>query len=627
MQARKLNYDTVAFRNLSRAAHDSFPANTSHLHKWRNMSDITATQDGSVNPENRNPLADHHGAFGPEGHPRRWTILAVLVVSLLVVVLDNTILNIALPTIQRDLQASQSELVWAVDAYVLVFAALLFTWGVLGDRIGRKKVLIIGLSLFALASAIAAFSVSAGMLIGMRAVMGIGGAAVLPTTLAIITVVFPPHERGKAIGAWAGAVGAAVALGPVLGGTLLQHPQWFEWLVGNEWGSVFLINVPIVIVGLIAIVKVVPETKNPNPRALDIPGLLISITGLALLIYGIIHASETREWLAPSVVIPVLLGIAIIGLFLWIESRSDHASFDVGLFRNRGYAVSLTAVSLAFFALSGITFVLPFYLQVLRGYDTLIAGLCFLPFAVGQIIAAPRSAAMVNKFGYKSVMSVGLGSVAVALGALAFLQLDTPLWIVLVVFFIFGFGMGNVIAPASTVMQNVLPLARAGAGSAVQNTVRQVGGALGVAIIGTVLATRYASNVDPYLADLPAQISDSAKELASESVIGTVSVLEQASSSGLAAETVNQLRQGSFEAFLNASHITALISTAIILIAFFVVLFGLPHIDPPQKMHPTSPMPNPDPAHASTSTVIEAEFSNYPAEAAEEIEPSPDSKV
>ena len=221
--------------------------------------------------------------------------MSVLVVSLLVVVLDNTILNIALPTIQRELDASQSELIWAIDAYVLVFAALLFSWGVMGDRIGRKKVLIIGLTIFGVASAIAAFSASSGMLIGMRAVMGVGGAAVLPTTLAIITVVFPPHERGKAIGAWAAAVGAAVALGPVLGGILLQHPSWFEWLLGNMWGAVFLINVPIVIIGVIAIARVVPETKNPQPRALDIPGLLLSVTGLGLLIYGIIHASETRD--------------------------------------------------------------------------------------------------------------------------------------------------------------------------------------------------------------------------------------------------------------------------------------------------------------------------------------------
>ncbi len=565
---------------------------------------------------------DIHGAFGPEGHPKRWAILAVLVVSLLVVVLDNTILNIALPTIQRELGATQSQLVWAVDSYVLVFAALLFSWGVIGDRIGRKKVLIIGLSIFAVSSAIAAFSSSPGMLIGMRAVMGIGGAAVLPTTLAIITVVFPPYERGKAIGVWAGAVGAAVALGPVLGGILLQHPSWFEWLLGNAWGSVFLVNVPIVIIALIAIVRVVPETKNPLPRALDIPGLLLSITGLALLIFGIIHASETRDWLAPSVVIPAFAGVALIALFLWIESRSDHASFDVALFKNRGYAVSLIAVSLPFFALSGITFVLPFYLQILRGFDTLSAGLAFVPFAVGQIIAATRSAAMVEKFGYRAVMSVGLGAVAVALGALSVIQIDTPIWLVLVVFFIFSFGLGNVMAPASTVMQNVLPLARAGAGSAVQNTVRQVGGALGVAVIGTILATRYASNVEPFLGNLPAEIPDRAKEIASESIIGTVSVLNQAAESGVPAATVDQLRAGAFEAFLNASHITSMISTVIVIIAFLIVLIGLPKIDPPQKMKIEAPTQVPDPAHSDINAVIEAEFSNYETDVAQEINPN-----
>jgi DHA2 family multidrug resistance protein-like MFS transporter len=538
---------------------------------------------------------DSHGAFGTDGHPRRWAILSVLVVSLLVVVLDNTILNIALPTIQRELDASQSELIWAIDAYVLVFAALLFSWGVMGDRIGRKKVLIIGLTIFGVASAIAAFSASSGMLIGMRAVMGVGGAAVLPTTLAIITVVFPPHERGKAIGAWAAAVGAAVALGPVLGGILLQHPSWFEWLLGNMWGAVFLINVPIVIIGVIAIARVVPETKNPQPRALDIPGLLLSVTGLGLLIYGIIHASETRDWLAPSVLIPAFVGIALIALFLWIESRSDHASFDVALFKNRGYAVSLAAISLSFFALTGIMFMLPFYLQILRGFDPLSAGLSFIPFAVGQIIAAPRSATMVNRFGYRAVMSFGLGAVAVALGALSFIQIDTPIWLILTVFFIFGFGLGNVIAPASTVMQNVLPLARAGAGSAVQNTVRQVGGALGVAVIGTILATRYAQNVEPFLANLPAEISDRAKDLGSESIIGTVSVLDQAAERGAPASIIDQLQSGAFEAFLNASQITSMISTAVVLIAFFIVLIGLPKIYPPQKIKIEEPNQVPDP--------------------------------
>lgn len=580
---------------------------------------MSSPADQERSPQNFTLQPD--GGFGVDGHPKRWAILSVLVVSLLVVVLDNTILNIALPTIQRDLEASQSELVWAVDSYVLVFAALLFTWGVLGDRIGRKKVLIIGLVIFTSASALAAFSTSPGMLIGTRALMGIGGAAVLPTTLAIITVVFPPHERGKAIGMWAGAVGAAVALGPVLGGILLQHPQWFSWVLGNDWGSVFLINVPIVIVGLIAIVRVVPETRNPHPRALDIPGLVISITGLGLLIYGIIHASETRDWLAPSVLIPSIAGVVIIALFLWIEKRSDHASFDVSLFRNRGYAISLSAVTLAFFAMSGVTFVLPFYLQVVRGFDTLTAGLSFVPFAIGQIIAAPRSAALVNKIGYRAVMSIGLGLVVIALVGLTQIELDTPMWIVLVIFFLFGLGMGNVIAPASTVMQNVLPLARAGAGSAVQNTVRQVGGALGVAVIGTILATRYAANIEPFLGRLPAEIPEQAKSVASDSIIATAGVLDQAAASGVPISTVETLRAGAFEAFLSATHVTTWISVSVVIIALFLVLFGLPKISAPSRVVPNEQIPELDPAGASTDAVIEAEFSHYRTDAAAEYVP------
>jgi EmrB/QacA subfamily drug resistance transporter len=512
-----------------------------------------------------------------EGHPQRWAILGVLVVSLLVVVLDNTVLNIALPTIQRDLSTSQSELVWAVDSYILSFAALLFTWGVLGDRYGRRRILMIGLSLFAGASAICAFSVNAQMLIGFRALMGVGGAAVLPVTLAIITVVFPKHERGKAIGAWAGAVGAAVALGPVLGGLLLQHPQWSEWLTGNQWGSVFLINVPIVAIGLVGIARVVPETLNPSPSRLDFQGLVVSVVGLVALIYGIIHASETKEWLTASVLLPIGFGLVVLAAFVVIEARSDHRSFDVSLFRNRGYAVSLTAVSLSFFALSGITFSLPFYLQVLRGFDTLQAGLCFLPFAVGQLIAAPRSAKMVVRFGYRWVMTGGLVVVAISLFGLAAINLTTPLWLVLTAFFGFGFGMGNVIAPASTLMQNVLPLARAGAGSAVQNTVRQVFGAFGVAVIGTLLATTYAENVRSSLTDLPAQ----AQGVAEDSVIATQRVLDQATAAGAPAEVIDHARQGAFDAFLQSSHLTSTISASVVLLAAIVVGFFLPYIAPP----------------------------------------------
>jgi DHA2 family multidrug resistance protein-like MFS transporter len=548
-----------------------------------------------------------------EGHPRRWAILAALVVSLLVVVLDNTILNIALPTIQRDLAATQSQLVWSIDSYILVFASLLFTWGILGDKYGRKKILIIGLVIFGIASAACAFAESANMLIAFRALMGVGGAAVMPTTLAIITVVFPPHERGKAIGAWAGAVGAAVALGPVLGGILLEHPEWSNWATGNDWGSVFLINIPIVIVGLFFIVRIVPETRNPHPRKLDLMGLVISASGLILLVYGIINASATRDWLAPTVIIPMVVGASIIALFLWMEARSDHASFDVSLFKNRGYAVSLTAVSLAFFAMSGITFSLPFYMQILRGFSTLQAGLCFLPFALGQIIAAPRSAGMVKRYGYRTVMTGGLILVAIAMVLLARIPIDAPLWAVLVVFFVFGLGMGNVIAPGSTVMQNVLPLARAGAGSAVQNTVRQVAGALGVAIVGTVLSTQYAANLTSVLDKVPPEFPEAARKAATESIVAADQILTQAAAQGVPSAVIDPLRAGAYEAFLSASHVTSYISLVMIVIAGLVVFFLLPEITPPEKGDQAVGAPK-DPADA----LVREEIEHYSEEAAEE---------
>ena len=515
------------------------------------------------------------------GHPRRWAILGVLVISLLIVVLDNTVLNIALPTIQADLDASQSELVWAVDSYILVFAALLFTWGVLGDRFGRRRILVIGMIIFGAASALSAFATSAEWLILSRGLMGIGGAAVLPVTLAIITVVFPPHERGKAIGTWAGAVGGAIALGPVLGGFLLQNPSWSNWLTGNDWGSVFLINVPVVVIGVILILRVVPETYNPHPQRLDFPGLILSFIGLVSLVYGIIHASSVGSWLDSGVIVPIVVGVVILVVFLVYEARSDHRSFDVGLFRNRGYSVSITAVSLAFFAMMGITFTLPFYLQVLRDFSTLQAGLAFLPFAVGQLLAAPRSAKTVERIGYRITMTAGLTIVAITLLALTQLHLDTNIWLILVGFFFFGFGMGNVIAPATSVMQNVLPLSRAGAGSAVQNTVRQVAGALGIAVIGTVLGTQYASRAGDAFAPLPPEFpADAAKE----SVVAADSILDQIAAQGtIPLEQIEAVRIAAFEAYLGSSRVTMLISTAAVVIAVFVVGLLLPKIQPPQK--------------------------------------------
>ncbi len=421
------------------------------------------------------------------GHPRRWQILAVLLVSLLVVVLDNTVLNVALKTIQQELEATQTEIVWAINSYTLVFAALLFTWGVLGDRYGRKKILVIGMLLFGLASALSAFATDPMQLILARAFMGVGGASVLPVTLAIITVVFPPHERGKAIGLWAAAVGGAVAIGPLLGGFLLEH----FW-----WGSVFLINVPIVIAGVAGILLLVPESRNPNPGRLDPLGLLMSITGLLLLVYGIQHGGDSQDWFSVGVAGAIVAGTAILVAFLWLEWRSDHPSLDMSLFRIKSFSASLTTVSLTFAAMTGSLLFLAFYMQLVRGYSPLQAGAFTLPVAVGQLLAAPRSAKMVERFGARKVIGFGLILAGGVFISFVLLEPQTPAWVLLVTWFFLGFGLGNVIAPATTRMTLAVPPEKSGAGSAVQNTVRQVAAAMGIAVLSSVVAVAYTNSIE-----------------------------------------------------------------------------------------------------------------------------------
>ncbi len=500
------------------------------------------------------------------GHPRRWAILGVLVVSLLVVVLDNSVLNVALKTIQEDLGATQNEIVWAINSYTLVFAALLFTWGVLGDRYGRKKILVIGLLLFGMASAICAFATDPTQLIMARAFMGVGGASVMPVTLAIITVVFPPHERGRAIGMWAAAVGGAIALGPLLGGFLLEH-YW--------WGSVFLINVPIVIIGVIGILALVPESRNPNPGRLDPVGLLMSITGLLLLVYGIQHGGDTQEWLSPSVGGSITAGLLILALFLWLELRSDHPSLDTSLFKIRSFSISLTVVSLTFAAMTGSLLFFAFYMQLVRGYSPLQAGAFTLPVAVGQLLAAPRSAKMVERFGARRVIGFGLSLTALVFGSILLFKPESPGWVLLVVWLILGFGLGNTIAPCTTRMTLATPPEKSGAGSAVQNTVRQVAAAIGVAVLSSVVAVVYANSMnDTRGID---QLPDVLKTPVTDSIGGAYEATGRALAAGaLQPEQASAIQNAAVDSFMQAFHLAAFASMVLVLVALLVLLLRLP---------------------------------------------------
>ena len=327
---------------------------------------------------------------------RRWIILSVLIVGLLAIVIDNTVLNVALKTIAEPhggLGASQSQLEWAINSYTLVFAGLLFTFGVLGDKVGRKRMLMIGLALFGIASLLSAYSRTPEQLIFARAAMGLGGAAVMPQTLSIISNVFEPAERPRAIGLWATAVGLGIATGPVLGGLLLDH----FW-----WGSVFLINVPVTVLGAIAVAILVPESRNREAGGIDYVGVLLSIAGLVLLVYGIVQGGDTASWLRLDVLGPIVGGLAILAAFAWYEARIAHPSLDVRLFRDRRLSASVGAIALVFFGMGGVFFFTSFYLQSVRGYTPLAAGLLTVPFAVGQLLLSPRSAGLVARYGAKA---------------------------------------------------------------------------------------------------------------------------------------------------------------------------------------------------------------------------------
>ncbi|MFF1707855.1 MFS transporter [Streptomyces sp. NPDC058252] len=494
-------------------------------------------------------------------HRRRWAILGALMLSLLIVVLDNSILNVAIKTISTPaptgLGATQSELEWAINAYTLVFAGLLFTAGLLGDRLGRKKVLLAGLAVFGIGSALAAESGSPVQLIVFRALMGLGAAFVMPATLAVLMNVFERDEQPKAIGIWAGGVGLAIAIGPITGGILLDH----FW-----WGSVFLINVPIVILALVLMVWLVPDSRDPNPGRVDAMGVVLSVIGLVLLVYGIIKGGQLADFTDPTVLVTIVAGLAVLAGFVVYEKRSDHPSIDVTYFKNKVFSAAIAAIALVFFALMGVTFFSVFYTQSVRGYSPLQTGLLMLPLAAAQIIFAPRARLVVDRFGNRATCTAGLLIIAAMLAAFAALEADTPIWLLEVIFFLMGTGMAHIMTPTSVVIMQALPREKAGSASALSNTFRQVGGALGIAVLGSVLSTSYRNGIEGSLGLVPAGLRHTAGE-SIEATLGVAAKLGPQS---------NALVAPANEAFLHAMHVTALCGAGVAIVGAVVVAVFLP---------------------------------------------------
>nr|WP_258052755.1 MFS transporter [Streptomyces sp. Ru73] len=484
--------------------------------------------------------------------------------SLLIVVLDNSILNVAMKTIATPaptgLGASQSQLEWAINSYTLVFAGLLFTAGLLGDRLGRKKVLLTGLVIFGLGSVLAAVSASPGQLITFRAVMGLGGALVMPATLAILMNVFERDEQPKAIGIWAGGVGLAIAIGPIAGGLLLDH----FW-----WGSVFLVNVPIVLIALTAMMILVPDSRDPRPGRLDPVGVLLSVVGLVLLVYGIIKGGQLADFTDPQVLGTVLGGLLVLTGFVLYEKRIDHPSIDIGYFRKPAFSAAVAAIALVFFALMGVTFFMVFYIQSVRGFTPLQAGLLLLPLAAAQMIFAPRARHVVDRFGARAVCTVGMLLVAATMSGFLTLDIRTPIWVLEVLFFVQGTGMAHIMPPVTVSIMQSLPREKAGSGSALNNTFRQVGGTLGVAVLGSLLSTSYRNGIQGTLDAVPG-LPPGARQAAGESIEATLGVAEKLGPAG------RQLAAAADDAFVHAMHVTALGSAGVALVGALVVGLFLP---------------------------------------------------
>jgi EmrB/QacA subfamily drug resistance transporter len=445
---------------------------------------------------------------------QRWWILGVLCFSLLVIIVDNSILNIAVPTLQKakpvGLGATNSQMQWVIDSYTLVFAGLLLTAGTLGDRFGRRGALQVGMTIFGLGSLMSAFADSATQLIFTRGLMGIGGAFIMPATLSIITNTFPPEERGRAIAFWAAIAGVASALGPISGGLLLEH---------FYWGSIFLVNLPIVLFALTAGFFLIPTSKDPTHTSLDVVGAGLSIVGLIALVYAIIEGPQ-EGWASSKTVGAFALAAVVLGLFAWWESRVEHPMLDTDFFKNPRFTAASSGVTLIFFAMFGSMFLMTQYFQFVMGYTPLQAGVRLLPMAFTMLVVAPTSARIVERVGTKIVVASGLALTAVALLSFALLpahDISYPghvVWRMMIM----ACGMALVMAPATESIMGSLPRAKAGVGSAVNDTTRQVGGALGVAVIGSVMTSTYGPRISGALARAGVQAAPGDVDAAKESL-------------------------------------------------------------------------------------------------------------
>jgi EmrB/QacA subfamily drug resistance transporter len=485
-------------------------------------------------------------------------VLLTMCFALAMAMLDNTVVNIALPTIQRELGATVSDLQWIIDGYVLALASLLLTGGILGDRYGRKRMFLGGLVIFTLASLGCGLAGSGSQLIAFRAIQGIGAALLLPGTLSILTVTFPPEERAKAIGLWAGVSGLALALGPTLGGYVVEH---------LGWPSVFFINVPIGIVALAVAVRTVRESVSEQTRHLDIPGLFLGTGGLFALTYGLIEANQ-YGWSDPLIVGALIAAALLLAGFLAWEHVNTNSMMPLSFFRipafSAGNAVAFS-VSLGMFS---VFLFVTLYMQAIRHFTPFQTGVRFLPLTGMVIVTAPNAGRIAQRIGSRIPMTYGLILASIAMFGLMFVQPETPYWILGLLFLLMGHGLGSTMAPMTAAVMGAVGPQRAGLGSAMTNTSREIGGVLGIALLGTLLFDRLGNVLVPRLAEL-GLTSQQAGALAEASSHGFVSA-QGLAAIGLSPEQSAGFVQAFQDGYMSGFHLAAAIAGAILLTAAVV---------------------------------------------------------
>jgi EmrB/QacA subfamily drug resistance transporter len=463
-----------------------------------------------------------HDGIGEAAYRLRWWTLAVLSLSLVLVVMESASLNLAIPTLVRELGSTDTELQWMVDLYTLVFGGLLLSMGAVGDRFGRKGALQIGLAIFALASLFTAlFASDSVAIIAGRGVMGVGAALVMPATLSILTHVFPADERAKAIGIWAAFAGLGALLGQVSSGLLLEL---------FDWRSIFWIVVPIAAVAALGGIKLVPTSRDTDKVPLDLVGSILSTFGLGALLYAIIEG-PTQGWESPATIGAGVVSFLAIVLFVRWERHTAHPMLPIELFGERSFTAGNLVVGLAFFSVFAMFFVVTQYMQFVQAVSPLEAALRFLPLGLGLMIGAPSSAQLAARFGATRIVAIGLLIGGGALGSFALLQADEPYWRLGASLFVAGLGLGLSMTPATTLIMSSVPTRKAGIGSSMNDTSREVGGALGVAVLGTIQKTYYASAVAGVI---PAGLADAQRVIAESGLGGALAVAESIGPEGSA---------------------------------------------------------------------------------------------